>query len=193
MDVVRVAVSKTRDINNSIQAEGAVWREDTERTGVPEARDQQTEQMSYTNTMYHIVLRTHRSEPTIVVEHERDLYAYIMGIVNNMNGKLYRVGGMPDHVHLLVSLPATLAMSKFVQDLKVSTSKWLKANMGFPHFDGWSREYAGFRYGVKDKDMIVNYIKNQKEHHRRVSFREEYMVFLQENGMTIDERYMMKE
>ena len=147
--------------------------------------------MSYTNTMYHIVLRTHRSEPTIVVEYERDLYAYIMGIVNNNNGKLYRIGGMPDHVHLLVSLPATLAMSKFVQELKVSTSKWLKNNPDFPRFDGWSREYAGFSYGLRDKDMIVNYIKNQKEHHRRMTFREEYMAFLQENGMPIDERYLM--
>ena len=141
--------------------------------------------------MYHIVLRTRRSEPTIVIEHERDLYAYIMGFVNNMNGKLYRIGGMPDHVHLLVSLPATLAMSKFVQELKVSTSKWLKANADFPRFEGWSREYAGFSYGLRDKDTIVNYIKNQKEHHSRKTFREEYLAFLQENGMSIDEKYLM--
>ena len=162
-----------------------------ERTSVSKTRDQHTGQMSYTNTMYHIVLRTRRSEPTIVIEHERDLYAYIMGFVNNMNGKLYRIGGMPDHVHLLVSLPATLAMSKFVQELKVSTSKWLKANADFPRFEGWSREYAGFSYGLRDKDTIVNYIKNQKEHHSRKTFREEYLAFLQENGMSIDEKYLM--
>ena len=185
---------KARYLNNSTQAEGVVWRQ--KRKQDPACRRHATDReeiMSYTNTMYHIVLRTHCSAPTIVTEHERDLYAYIMGTVTNMNGKLYRIGGMPDHVHLLVSLPATLAMSKFVQELKVSTSKWLKTNNSFPRFDGWSREYAGFSYGLRDKDMIVNYIKNQKEHHRKVTFREEYIAFLKENGLTVDERYLMRE
>ena len=72
--------------------------------------------MSYTQTLYHIVLRTHRSEKTIVIEKERDFYTYALGFINNVGGKLFRIGGMPDHVHILVSLPATLAMSKFVQD-----------------------------------------------------------------------------
>jgi len=100
--------------------------------------------MSYTQTFYHIVLRTHRSIPAIVEEHERELYSYMLGFINNIGGRLYRIGGMPDHVHLFVSLPATLAMSKFVQEIKVATSKWLKANPHFPLFDGWSKEYAGF-------------------------------------------------
>lgn len=136
--------------------------------------------MSYTCTMYHIVLRTHCSEPSIPEEHERELYAYMMGIVNNYNGKLYRIGGMPDHVHLFVSLPATLALASFVKELKVSSSKWMKANPNFPRFTGWSQEYAGFSYGLRDKDMIVNYIKSQKEHHKRETFAEEYRRFIEE-------------
>ena len=64
--------------------------------------------MSYVSTLYHIVLRTHCSELAIAEEHENELYAYMNGIINSYNGKLYRIGGMPDHVHLLVSLPATL-------------------------------------------------------------------------------------
>ena len=149
--------------------------------------------MSYTSTLYHIVVRTHRSEHTINEEHERDLYAFVLGLLNNMNGRLYRIGGMPDHVHMFLSLPANLALSDFVQRMKTATSKWLKCNPDFPLWDGWSKEYAGFSYSVRDKEMVVNYIRNQKEHHRRVSFAEEYKAFLEVNGLDVDERYLMKD
>lgn len=149
--------------------------------------------MSYTQTSYHIVLRTHRSIPAIVEDHERELYSYMLGFMNNKDAHLYRIGGMPDHVHLFVSLPATLAMSKFVQELKIATSKWLKANTNFPLFDGWSKEYAGFSYNLRDKDMIVGYIAKQKEHHGQKTFAEEYREFLTENGIAIREEYFLKD
>ena len=149
--------------------------------------------MSYTQSFYHIILRTHRSIPAIAEEYERELYSYMHGFINNVGGRLYRVGGMPEHVHLFVSLPATLAMSKFVQEIKVSTSKWLKANPHFPLFDGWSKEYAGFSYSLRDKDMIVGYIARQKEHHRCKTFPEEYRAILIENGTVIREEYFLKD
>ena len=149
--------------------------------------------MSYTQTYYHIVLRTYRSIPAIAEEHEQELYSYMHGFINNVGGRLYRVGGMPDHVHLFVSLPATLAMSKFVQGIKVSTSKWLKANPNFPLFNGWSKEYAGFSYSLRDKDMIVGYIAKQKEHHRSKAFPKEYREFLTENGVEIKEEHFLKD
>jgi len=149
--------------------------------------------MSYTQTFYHIILRTHCSIPAIVEDHERELYSYMLGFINNKGARLYRIGGMPDHVHLFVSLPATLAMSKFVQELKISTSKWLKENPHFPLFDGWTKEYSGFSYNLRDKDMIVGYIAKQKEHHRHVTFAEEYRQFLTENGVEIREEYFLKD
>ena len=147
--------------------------------------------MSYTQTSYHIVLRTHRSIPAIVEDCERELYSYMLGFINNKGGHLYRIGGMPDHVHLFVSLPATLSMSKFVQELKIVTSKWLKANPHFPLFGRWSKEYAGFSYNLRDKNMIVGYIAKQKEHHRRVTFAEEYRQFLIENAVDIKKEYFL--
>ena len=149
--------------------------------------------MSYTQTFYHIILRTHCSIPAIVEDHERELYSYMHGFINNKGARLYRIGGMPDHVHLFVSLPATLAMSTFVQELKVSTSKWLKANPNFPFFDGWTKEYAGFSYNLRDRGMIVGYIAKQKEHHRHVTFSEEYRQFLVENGVEIKEEYFLQD
>ncbi|MCQ2319415.1 MAG: IS200/IS605 family transposase [Bacteroidales bacterium] len=149
--------------------------------------------MSYTKLYYHIVIRTYRSGLSINIEHEKELYAYMMGFVNNMNAKLLRIGGMPDHIHLFVSLPATLPVAEFVQKLKVSSSKWLKTNPNFPLFDGWGREYAAFSYCERDKDMIVNYIKKQKEHHMKENFPDEYRKFLTDNGMTINELYFLKD
>ena len=149
--------------------------------------------MSYTTSYYHIVIRTYRSEPTIPEEYERELYAYLYGIAKNLNCQTYRIGGMPDHIHMFVSLPSSLSLSTFVQRMKTGSSKWLKANPHFPRFEGWGREYAGFSYSLLDKDKIVGYILKQKEHHRRVTFAEEYRAFLVENRISIDERYFLKD
>ena len=149
--------------------------------------------MSYTKLLYHVVIRTYKSERTINEEHEKELYAYMLGIVRNKNGILYRIGGMPDHIHLLISLPATQSIASFVQELKISSSKWLKANPLFPNFKHWSKEYAAFTYAQKDKDMIANYIKHQKEHHKKTTFANEYRKFLTDNNIEIKEAYFLKD
>ncbi|MCR4965268.1 MAG: IS200/IS605 family transposase [Bacteroidales bacterium] len=147
--------------------------------------------MSYTTCYYHIVFRTYRSEKTIPEEHERELYAYLYGIAKNLKCKTYRIGGMPDHIHIFASLPSTLPLSSFVQKIKTQSSKWLKTNHHFPDFHGWGHEYAGFSYSARERDMIVGYITRQREHHRQLTFSEEYRLFLEENGILIDERYFL--
>ncbi len=149
--------------------------------------------MSYTTSYYHIVFRTYRSEPTIPFEHERELYAYIYGIAKNLRCQTYRIGGMPDHIHIFVSLPSDLSLAAFVQRVKSSSSKWLKENPNFPDFCGWGREYAGFSYSYRDKDKIVGYIMRQKEHHGAATFTDEYRDFIEDNGEAIDERYFLKD
>ena len=149
--------------------------------------------MSYTTSYYHIVFRTYRSEPTISIEHEKELYAYIYGIAKNLRCQTYRIGGMPDHIHILISLPPSMSLASFVQRIKTDSSKWLKTNPNFPRFRGWGHEYAGFSYSIRDKEMIVGYIMKQKEHHRKITFAEEYRAFLMENKITIDERYFLSD
>lgn len=80
-----------------------------------------------------------------------------------------------------------------MQAIKTFTSKWLKGNPSFPNWNGWGHENAAFSYSVRDKEMIVNYIKGQKEHHKRVSFQDEYRAFLLENGIAIREEYFLKD
>ena len=101
---------------------------------------------------------------------------------------MYRVNGMEDHVHILFSLHPTIALSDFMRTLKAETSKILKRTVGFEQFTAWSEGYAALTYNLKDKDMVVNYIKNQQEHHKTVSFKDEYILFLKEMGLELDER-----
>ncbi len=149
--------------------------------------------MSYTRLLYHIVFRTKESKQTIPESFEKELYGYIMGIVNNKKSKLYRIGGMPDHIHLLVDIHPTFAVSDFMKELKEYSSKWLATNPNFPEFKGWAVSFAAFTYNLKEKQVIIDYIMNQKEHHKKVSFEEEYREFLIENGIEIDERYFLKD
>ena len=149
--------------------------------------------MSYTQLLYHIVFRTKSSKNTIPEEHEKELYAYIKGIINNKKSKLYRIGGMPDHIHLLVDIYPTFALSDFMKELKEYSSKWLSTNPNFPDFEGWAVSLAGFTYNLRDKQIIIDYIKNQKEHHKKVSFEEEYRKILNDYGITLDERYFLKD
>ena len=149
--------------------------------------------MSYTNLVFHIVFRTFRSAMSIEEEHERELYAYIHGYIIRHRGALYRVGGMPDHIHMLVSLPPDLAVSEFVRGLKYATNTWLKQNPQFPMFSGWGEGYAAFSYSKDQIPVVKQYIIYQKEHHRKTSFAEEYRKFILDNGGEIDERYFLKD
>ena len=147
--------------------------------------------MSYTQLYYHIVIRTHQSRFAISEEYEQELYAYIHGMCKNRDVYLHRINGMPDHVHMFVELPSMLPVGKFVQEIKSVSSVWIKNNPHFPDFDRWSKEYAAFTYSSRDKEMIINYIRNQKDHHKKVTFQDEYRQFLLDNGLSIDERYFL--
>ncbi|MBP5563535.1 MAG: transposase [Bacteroidales bacterium] len=116
---------KARNLNNPTRNEVPCGESGHPvQTGVPKARNknQKTKYspktMSYTSSYYHVVFRSYRSEQAIPVEHERELYAFMFGIARNLRCKTLRIGGMPDHVHLFVSLPPTLSIASFVQRVK---------------------------------------------------------------------------
>ncbi len=137
--------------------------------------------MSYNKNLYHIVFRTHASQRTIVEKNERKLYAYILGFCDKYQVKLYRIGGMPDHIHMFVAIEPALAVADFIRELKKSSSHFASEHRDlFPMFEGWGRTYCCLSYSVRDKDMVVNYIKNQKEHHKKLSFADELKCLLSE-------------
>ena len=147
--------------------------------------------MSYTRLFYHIVFRTKYRISCIDVRYEEELYRYIWGIINNKGGVLYRIGGMPDHIHLFTELTGKQSIADFVRDIKASSSKWLKENPHFPFFQGWGQKYAAFSCGINDKDRIINYIATQKEHHSNVSLEDELRQLLGEHECEINEEYFL--
>jgi len=146
---------------------------------------------SYRQIYYHIIFGTKNRESTITPSCEEELYKYISGIINNHHCKLYRINGMPDHIHIFTDLHPSVCLSDLVKNIKVASSIWLKANGNFPLFSGWQEGYGAFTYAEKDSNMIINYIRNQKEHHRTENFFEEYKRLLAEQKIEFDEKYLL--
>ncbi|MES2649711.1 MAG: IS200/IS605 family transposase [Bacteroidota bacterium] len=146
---------------------------------------------TYKQIFYQIVFSTKSRIPSITEAHETELYKYIWGIINSKKCTLYRINGMPDHIHIFSDLNPTVCLSDYVKDIKVASCKWIKDNGYFPLFPGWQDGYGAFTYNSNEKEKIINYIKNQKEHHKAESSFDEYKRLLLENGITLDEKYLV--
>lgn len=142
---------------------------------------------TYRQIFYHIVFGTKHREPTINEKNESELYKYIWGILKNKKCKLYRINGMPDHIHIFCDLHPNINLSNLVKDIKVATNLWMKESGLFPEFIGWQEGYGAFTVSFKDKETIINYIKNQKEHHKTETFEDEFKKLLAEHGIDFDE------
>ena len=141
---------------------------------------------------YQIVFGTKHRQPTIAREYDEYLYRYITGIIKEKNCHLYRINGIEDHVHIVSDLHPTIRLSDYVKDIKVASNEWIKNSGLFPLFTGWADGYGVFTYSIREKEMIINYVKNQKEHHQHETFYDEYKRLLIENGIEFNEKYMLE-
>ena len=146
---------------------------------------------TYRQIYYQLVFGTKYRKPTITKEQDEELYKYIGGIIKNKNCKLYRINGVEDHIHIMSDLHPTICLSDYVKDIKVASSLWMKESGKFPLFEGWQEGYGAFTYSVREKDMIINYIKNQKKHHKTENLYDEFKRLLFENGIEFDEKYLL--
>lgn len=146
---------------------------------------------TYKQILYQIVFGTKNRKSTIDSRYEIELFQYIHGIIKNKGGKLYRINGMEDHIHILSDLHPTICLSDYIKDIKVASNVWMKESGKFPAFEGWQDGYGAFTYSIREKDLLINYIKNQKEHHRSESFYDEFKRLLIENGIEFDEKYLL--
>ncbi len=145
---------------------------------------------SYISLYIHIVFSTKGREPMIIPELQNRLWAYLGGIARENSMKALSVGGTEDHVHTLLSLPATLAVAKAVQRIKGGSSKWVHdADVDLRQF-AWQEGYGAFSVNVSLIEETIRYIERQAEHHRRKTFQEEYIEFLKRHGIEYDERYV---
>lgn len=139
--------------------------------------------MSAVSSMYHVVINTHSRQMTIPDETSEHLYRYIWSIIKSRDCKLYRINGTGNHIHMLIELSPTMALSDLVRDIKQGSSKWAKQQVYFPQFRGWGKEYGAFSCGWRDKEIIINYIINQREHHKSKSFEDEYKGMVELSGI----------
>lgn len=146
---------------------------------------------SYNQIIYQIVFCTKYRKPTISQKNCEELYRYIWGILKNNHCNLYRINGIEDHIHIICSLHPSVALANLVKDIKVSSSLWMKQSNKFPDFNGWAEGYGAFTYTIKEKDRLIEYVKNQKEHHKKTNYIDEYKKMLKEHDIEYDERYLV--
>jgi putative transposase len=144
---------------------------------------------SYRQLLYHLVFRTKEDKKVLTKDNSPELYAYIGGIIRNKNSHLYQINGIENHLHILTDLHPSIALADFMREIKGSSSFWINNIKQFPLFDGWAEGYGSFTCSYLDVARLIDYIINQKEHHRKKTFEEEYRYLLIESGIKIDERY----
>lgn len=138
----------------------------------------------------HIVFSTKYREPLIGEEVEHELYAYLGGICSHLECTVVKVGGYTDHIHILCLLSKKIALMKLVEEVKSHSSKWIKTKGEAYRNFYWQNGYGAFSVNPAEVDVVVQYIANQKEHHRKKSFQDEYRAFLKKYAVEYDERYM---
>ncbi|MES2139789.1 MAG: IS200/IS605 family transposase [Bacteroidota bacterium] len=146
---------------------------------------------TYTQILYQIVFSTKNRERTLADDHREDLFKYIWGILKNKNCHLYRIGGVSDHIHIVTHLHPSISLASLVKDIKVASSEHIKTMHLFKNFNGWQDGYGAFTYSFKDKDKLINYVKNQEQHHKKRTFKEEFIELLNEHGIEFDEKYLL--
>jgi REP element-mobilizing transposase RayT len=145
---------------------------------------------TYTSLHYHVIFSTKNREPWLVRDIEQRVWAYIGGVARAHKMTALQVGGIEDHIHALVTAPATLAPSQIAQFLKGDSSKWMHDEFPALRNFGWQDGYGAFTVSRSNLPEAVRYIQNQREHHRKKTFQEEYLEFLQKHGIEYDERYL---
>lgn len=122
---------------------------------------------------------------------QEKLYKFIWGILKNKKCHLYRIGGVEDHLHIVTHVHPSVAVADLVKDIKLASSNFIKTENIFPNFNGWQAGYGVFTYSISAKDNLIEYVKNQKEHHRKKNFKEEYIKLLNEHNIKFDEKYLL--
>jgi putative transposase len=143
---------------------------------------------TYAANLVHCVFSTKAPRPSIPAERQQKLWAYILGIARNTNVAVMAIGGVSDHIHVLISLPPTRNLAKVMCDFKANSSRWLKEpGLQF----AWQEGYGAFSVSPSRVADVQPYIRNQSEHHKRRNFEEEFIDLLRKSGIAFDPKYVL--
>ena len=146
--------------------------------------------MSYISSYFHCVFSTKERRRLITPTLRDRLWPFLGGIARKNKMKAIEIGGMEDHVHILLSLPSTLSIAKALQLIKGGSSKWVHETFPEQRMFGWQVKYGAFSVSVSQLETIIQYIKDLKEHHRQMTFQEEFIALLKKHRVEYDERYL---
>ena len=145
--------------------------------------------MSYHSLYYHIIFSTKNRKPYMDEDQLEEMYKYMTGVIETMKAKLFWINGPSDHVHIALSVNPDISVSDCVRTIKANTSRWIHERfenlLGF----NWQEGYSAFSVSKSNIRTVVNYIKNQREHHKKITFEEELKVFLEKHGIEYNPDY----
>lgn len=145
---------------------------------------------SFHQNIAHIVFSTKERSTTITSAVEERLHVYLGGIVREQGEIAMQIGGTKDHVHILATTPKTISDADFMRALKTNSSKWVHETFPEHHLFAWQTGYGWFSVSRSQVPKVEAYIANQKEHHRTMTFQEEFIELLKKHGIEYDERYV---
>ncbi len=145
---------------------------------------------SFHQNLAHIIFSTKNRRALITGDVEPELHAYLGGIIRELKGTALAINGVADHVHILAKTPKTIADSEVMRTLKANSSSWVKSKFPSLRDFAWQEGYGWFSVSRSNVDQVIGYIDGQKEHHRKVPFKEEFMTFLKRHEIEYDERFV---
>lgn len=148
---------------------------------------------TYTQIHIHLVFAVRFRQALITKEYKTDLYKYMTGIIQHYEHKVLAINGVPDHIHILIGQRPTQALSELVQKVKANSSKWINEQRFVPGRFEWQSGFGAFSYSKSQVETVINYIRNQEEHHKHVRFLDEYQSFLNDFEIDYDGQYIFTE
>ena len=147
---------------------------------------------TYTKIHIHAIFSVQNRQSLISSDWRDDLYKYITGIVQNHNHKMLQINGMPDHIHVLLGFRPTQSLSELMKYVKQDSTKWINQNKFVNGRFSWQKGYGAFSHSRSQVPQVIKYIQKQREHHKKKSFRQEYLDFLEKFDVDYDERFIFK-
>ncbi|MEO7530892.1 MAG: IS200/IS605 family transposase [Sediminibacterium sp.] len=145
---------------------------------------------TYSQIYIQLVFAVKGRQSLIPKNHREELHKYITGIVQNREQKMLSIFCMPDHAHLLVSLTPAISISDLTRDIKAGSSNFINKNLWINQKFNWQEGFGAFSYSKSQIDSVIKYILNQEEHHKKISFKEEYIDFLKKFEIDYDLKYL---